>query len=199
MKTLHIIFIHLLLCYIVLSVSAYHYGSIKESVLMSISMSSCYLSTLLTSIVIYRLLFHATSSFPGPKLAAVTKLWHVYQTLDSTNFKFMHTLYERYGTFVRTGKYPILIVCRHITKSNHRPIGPNEISIFHPAAIEMLDSWENQTTKDDWYDVLKPLDSAVFTRKEAEHKEWRKSWTQSLSKKGGCLSRSQDVVLLMNT
>ncbi|XXH01973.1 hypothetical protein Hte_008336 [Hypoxylon texense] len=60
-------------------------------------------------------------------------------------------------------------------------LGPNEISIFHPAAIQELDVSKNETTKDVWYDVLKPFESAVFTRDEGLHKEWRKAWSQGVS------------------
>ncbi|KAK8135353.1 hypothetical protein PG984_003293 [Apiospora sp. TS-2023a] len=123
--------------------------------------TASYLSSLCTSIIVYRLFFHATSSFPGPKLAGVTKLWHVFHTLDSKNFSFLQRLHLEYGPVVRTG--------------------PNEISIFHPAAIQVLDEGRSQTTKDVWYDVLKPYESAVFTRDVSLHKAWRRSWSQSLS------------------
>lgn len=62
-------------------------------------------------------------------------------------------------------------------------IGPNEITIFHPSGIELLDGWNNENTKDVWYDVLKPRSSAIFTRDELDHKHRRKVWTQSLSNK----------------
>jgi hypothetical protein len=63
-------------------------------------------------------------------------------------------------------------------------LGPNEISIAHPAGIQALDGWMNKNTKDIWYDVLQPRNSAIFTRDEWDHKERRKVWTQSLSTKG---------------
>lgn len=62
--------------------------------------------------------------------------------------------------------------------------GPNEISIFHPEAIQALDGWMNQNTKDVWYDVLQPRSSAIFTRDDLDHKDRRKVWTMSLSSKG---------------
>lgn len=68
-------------------------------------------------------------------------------------------------------------------------LGPNEISIFHPAAIQELDVSKNETTKDVWYDVLKPFESAVFTRDEGRHKEWRKSWSQGVSVRCKCCYR----------
>lgn len=63
-----------------------------------------YTTALFTSMTVYRLFFHRLSRFPGPKLAAVTKLWHVYQVRHSTNHLLMTRLYKEYGTIVRTGK-----------------------------------------------------------------------------------------------
>ncbi|KAI0194201.1 cytochrome P450 monooxygenase-like protein [Astrocystis sublimbata] len=122
-----------------------------------------YFASLFTSITIYRVFFHATVSFPGPRLAAVTKFWHIFHILDSRNFLFLQCIYEKYGPIVRTG--------------------PNEIFIFHPAGIQLLDGWNNDTTKDDWYDVLQPRSSAIFTRDEFDHNERRKPWIQSLATK----------------
>ncbi|GAW16489.1 hypothetical protein ANO14919_059180 [Xylariales sp. No.14919] len=129
---------------------------------MAVSFISYFVS-LFTSMTVYRLLFHAIVSFPGPKLAAVTKLWHVFHITDSRNFIFMDKIYEKYGTFVRTG--------------------PNEITIFHPAAIQLLDGWNNKNTKDTWYDIMQPRSSAIFTRDENDHRERRKPWVKSLATK----------------
>ncbi|KAI1658885.1 cytochrome P450 monooxygenase-like protein [Daldinia decipiens] len=96
-------------------------------------------------------------------MAAVTKLWHVFHILDSKNHEFLQKLHMEYGQFVRTG--------------------PNEITIFHPAAIQEIEISKNQTTKDVWYDLLKPYKSAIFARDDDLHREWRRSWTQSFSKK----------------
>ena len=65
---------------------------------------SSYAFTLFTSITIYRTCFHALLAFPGPRLAGVSKFWHVYHTLDSQNHLLLDRLHEKYGSFVRTGK-----------------------------------------------------------------------------------------------
>jgi hypothetical protein len=62
--------------------------------------------------------------------------------------------------------------------------GPNEITIFHPAAFDLLDGFSNETTKDVWYDIITPLSSLIFTRDNGVHKEGRKVWAQGLSVKG---------------
>lgn len=65
---------------------------------------SLYLCGLFGSISTYRLLFHPLRSFPGPRLAALTKLWHAYQCRDSRNFRVLDRLHHKYGDFVRTGE-----------------------------------------------------------------------------------------------
>ncbi|XDG05840.1 hypothetical protein ABKA04_005455 [Annulohypoxylon sp. FPYF3050] len=147
MRVLQVIAGHMMLIGAVFYSLLNHYGSLSIATSSTATTCSAYFFSLFTS----------------PKLAAVTKLWHVYHTLDSRNYKFLQKMYMKYGPFVRTG--------------------PNEISIFHPAAIQELDTGKNQTTKDVWYDVLKPHESAVFTRNVDYHKEWRKSWSLSLSTK----------------
>lgn len=67
---------------------------------------ACYLISLFTSIAIYRIYFHRLRHFPGPRLAAVSKLWHVWQCRDSRNHLVLERLRQEYGSFVRTGEGP---------------------------------------------------------------------------------------------
>ncbi|KAI1150576.1 cytochrome P450 monooxygenase-like protein [Nemania diffusa] len=122
-----------------------------------------YLGGLFSSMTIYRLYFHRLSSFHGPRLAAVSKLWHVWHVRDSTNFLFQKEIQKKYGNIVRTG--------------------PNEMTIFSASAFELLDGFNNETTRDVWYDIVRPRTSAIFTRDKLEHKEGRKFWAQGLSSK----------------
>lgn len=64
---------------------------------------SCYLFGLFSSISVYRLFFHRLRHFPGPRLAALTKIWHVYQCRDSRNHLVLNSWYKQFGAFVRTG------------------------------------------------------------------------------------------------
>lgn len=59
---------------------------------------------LMFSIAIYRRYFHRLRSFPGPPMAALTKLWHTAHSLDSQNHLLLDKLHKKYGDFVRTGK-----------------------------------------------------------------------------------------------
>ena len=64
-----------------------------------------YLFALFASIAARRLFFHRLQSFPGPILAKVSKLWHLYHCLDSRNHLVLDDLHNRYGDFVRTGQW----------------------------------------------------------------------------------------------
>lgn len=62
-----------------------------------------YLLGLFGSITGYRLFFHPLKKFPGPLLAKFSKLWHVYQNMDSRNHKTLGTLHQKYGNVFRVG------------------------------------------------------------------------------------------------
>ncbi|KAI2642491.1 cytochrome P450 monooxygenase-like protein [Xylaria nigripes] len=159
----HIIFGHLALGAVVLYYLVRHGSTIGEAFSSLAIITSSYLAGLLSSMTIYRLYFHRISSFRGPTIAAITKLWHVWNVRASTNHLFLLKMYEEYGTIVRTG--------------------PNEVTVFDSAAIDLLDGFGNETTRDVWYDIVHPMTSAVFTRNKTEHKEGRKFWAQGLSSK----------------
>lgn len=133
------------------------------------------------SITIYRLYFHRLNRFPGPRLAAVTKLWHVWQCRDSRNHQVLEKLHQEYGSFVRTG-----MEVPNIGKewSQTYNLGPNEITIFKAAAFEAMDGPKSNTTRSDWYDLLFPRVSSVFTRDKDLHDERRRIWSHSLNSRG---------------
>ncbi|KAJ2988814.1 hypothetical protein NUW58_g3778 [Xylaria curta] len=169
----HIIASHLTLCGATLYYLSRFDDGLATILGRVVVLGVAYLAGLFSSMVVYRLYFHRLSSFRGPRLAPVTKLWHVWHVRDSTNFLFQEEIYKKYGSIVRTG--------------------PNEITIFNPAAFELLDGFGNETTRDVWYDIIRPRTSAVFTRDKVEHKEGRKFWGQGLSNKADL-----DVAAAMN-
>jgi hypothetical protein len=80
------------------------YGVIQASLVETIYLATCYLSSLFISVTVYRLTFHRLKHFRGPKLAAVSKLWHVWKCRDSRGHLVLQDWHEKYGKFVRTGK-----------------------------------------------------------------------------------------------
>lgn len=142
---------------------------------------AAYLGSLFISMIFYRLCLSPLKSFQGPRILAVTKFRHVYLARRSTNHLVMQDLHEKYGTSVRTGiRSPY---------SSYRLVsnlfaGPNEITKFHSEAIEAFDNIKAKAIKDEFYDLIHPLTSAVFTRDPIVHKERRAVWTQGLGTKG---------------
>ncbi|KAI0141711.1 benzoate 4-monooxygenase cytochrome P450 [Xylariaceae sp. FL1272] len=135
-------------------------GNSRLAILTTLLYTACYLVGLFTSIVTYRLAFHRLTTFTGPRLAAVSKLWHVWKCRNSKNHLLLESLHQKYGTFVRTG--------------------PNEITIFHANGPEIL-LGSNDAIRGDWHDLLYPDVSPIFTRDRAIHYERRKMWDQAFS------------------
>jgi hypothetical protein len=65
---------------------------------------SAYLCGLLVSMGVYRLYFHRLRSFPGPRRAALSKLWHLWLCRNSQNHLVLDSWRQKYGPFVRTGQ-----------------------------------------------------------------------------------------------
>jgi len=84
------------------------------------SVFGAYLTALLTSIAVYRVLFHRLSraGFPGPPLARISKFWHVWACSDSKNHLVLDRLAQQYGDFVRTGKMPDFQAARLVWRSS---------------------------------------------------------------------------------
>ncbi|KAI0428963.1 cytochrome P450 [Xylaria sp. FL1042] len=127
-----------------------------------ISLAS-HLVSLFLSISLYRLYFHPICNFRGPKLAAVSKLWHSWLCRHGQNHRVLEEWREKYGAFVRTG--------------------PNEITIFHPEALVAVHSAQGGCMKSPWYDVLQPHVAVNTTREIKEHDTRRAALSQSFSTK----------------
>ncbi|KAM0130892.1 hypothetical protein ACHAP3_007119 [Botrytis cinerea] len=139
--------------------------SIIDSIQVSTVLSACYLLFLFTSIIVYRVFFHRLRNFPGPRLAAATKLWSIWETRDSRNHLLMQRLFEQYGPIVRTA--------------------PNELTVFHPEGVELVKGGKNGTDqyneKGVWYDLIHPKTSVVFNRNPSENAVRRRPWDRAVS------------------
>ena len=79
-------------------------SGLVQSLYACIIIMTSFTGSLCLSIVVYRLYFHRLGHFPGPRMAAVSKLWHMGHTLSSQNHLLMERLHKHYGDFVRTGE-----------------------------------------------------------------------------------------------
>ncbi|OOF94575.1 hypothetical protein ASPCADRAFT_26369, partial [Aspergillus carbonarius ITEM 5010] len=130
---------------------------------ISISVTTGYLVSLLSSITIYRAFFHPLRHFPGPFGARISKLWHVWQVRDSKNYRVLDNLHTQYGDFVRTG--------------------PNELTIFHPDIFMTIDGPKSTCIKAEWYDLLHPKLSLVTSRDKTTHAARRRQWNRGFTSK----------------
>lgn len=142
---------------------AYGSANLSNSLRTSALAMFMYASALLASMTVYRKFFHRLRGFPGPWMAGVTKLWHVYHCVDSQNHLLLDKMHQKYGQFVRTG--------------------PEEITVFHPEVLRAVDGPGNSCTKAVWYDLLLPELAVNTTRSKPEHDKRRRIWDHGFTTK----------------
>ncbi|KAI1431257.1 cytochrome P450 [Xylaria sp. CBS 124048] len=134
-----------------------------DKCLLGLIVAACYLVSLITSILAYRIWFHplTRAGFDGPLYMRTSKIWHVWQCRTSKNHLLMGKLNKEYGDFIRTG--------------------PSEITIFHPDVFQATDGPKTECIKSEWYDLLWPESSLLTTRDRALHDERRRNWKMCFS------------------
>ncbi|KAI0145190.1 cytochrome P450 [Xylariaceae sp. FL1272] len=120
-----------------------------------------YLVSLLTSIAIYRTYFHRLRRFPGPHVASVTKLWHVWKCRKGNNHLLLEELAKRYGPIIRTG--------------------PEELTIIDPAIGALINGPKSKCTKSAWYDIFLPQVAINTTRNIDDHSARRRIWDRGFN------------------
>ncbi|KAB8225023.1 cytochrome P450 [Aspergillus novoparasiticus] len=103
---------------------------------------------LYSSLVLYRLLYHPLRQFPGPFLSRVPVFWLSVQLRHKTLYRKLADLHNEYGDFVR--------------------VGPSDLSIIHPKAVNTICGFKSACTKSAWYDSSAPLRSLHSHRVQAE-------------------------------
>ncbi|KAE8349061.1 cytochrome P450 [Aspergillus coremiiformis] len=108
------------------------------------------------SLILYRLLFHPLHRFPGPFLSRVSAFWISVQLHHEPLFRKLADLHDRYGEFVR--------------------VGPSDLSIANPKAVNIIYGFKSTCTKSAWYDGAVPLRSLHAHRNRADHDKHRRIW-----------------------
>lgn len=124
-----------------------------------------FFTSLTGSILIYRIFFHPLRHFPGPFAAKCSKLTHTMRLIEkSDNYLQTHALHGVYGDIVR--------------------IGPNELSITKPEAVQALIGLGSKCIKSPWYDVVAlPHTTMHSERDRVTHDKRRKVWDRGFSTK----------------
>lgn len=100
-----VVVLHIAIATIIYSAGILIYQGRRQNNVLRITYSILsYNFALFSSIAIYRIFLHRLKQFPGPRIAALTKLWHVWKCRDSRGHLVLQAWYEEYGEFVRTGK-----------------------------------------------------------------------------------------------
>ncbi|KAK2616801.1 hypothetical protein QQS21_000178 [Conoideocrella luteorostrata] len=123
-----------------------------------------YVFGLYISMLIYRAYFHRLHSYPGPFLAKLTNFYITALSVRKLQlFKVVQNLHAQHGDYVR--------------------LGPSELSIADPAAVQALYGTASPTTKGPWYTLLEPRTPLFMARDKREHARRRKVWDQGFSTK----------------
>ncbi|KAJ7039636.1 cytochrome P450 [Mycena alexandri] len=124
-----------------------------------------YLSSLVTSIVVYRLSpRHPLAKYPGPLLCKVSKLWFTGIAMKGKQHLYYSELHQRFGDVVR--------------------IGPNELSFRNVNAIVPMMGSKGMP-KGPWWDGRVPENREVrpllALRDPEEHARRRRAWNRAFS------------------
>ncbi|KAH7303072.1 putative cytochrome P450 [Stachybotrys elegans] len=111
----------------------------------------------------YRLSFHPLNRFPGPIGARLTSFWFSWRLRNSDCFCQLLELHEQHGPIVR--------------------IGPNNLSIADPKAVNTVYSFDSRYTIAPWYDLTQPMVSLQTLRNKKLHDQRRRVWSAAFGDK----------------
>ncbi|KAF2470653.1 cytochrome P450 [Lindgomyces ingoldianus] len=137
------------------------FGALTKALLFASSFNT----GLLTSIGIYRLIFHRCRKFPGPLGAKLTRFYAArLSAKDVQYYKEVAKMHEKYGDFVRTG--------------------PREISVLRQSAVPLIYGPNSECRKSTWYGQTgnDPKKCSIhMTRDYNDHRLRRRAWDRGFS------------------
>jgi len=68
-------------------------------------------------VVLYRVCLHPLANVPGPRLAAVSNIWHAYHASHGQMLKLATELHRHYGPVVRVGPNEVWFDCEDAFKA----------------------------------------------------------------------------------
>jgi len=154
-----------LLAFTVLAVAQWHYSGIPVRVALAATtkLAGLYLAGLYSSLIVYRLFFNPLNKFPGPYTARLSKFDHAFRNAKLNGHHQLHEMHRKHGRFVR--------------------IGPNDLSVTDPDAVQVILGPQSRCTKAQWYSQESPLSSMHTTRDRALHDRRRRVWSPAFSDK----------------
>jgi hypothetical protein len=143
------------------AVTSTSFGAVITPLLQLFQLNFIYIVTLIASTIIHRLYFHPLSSFPGPKVCAITGLYQTWLTNKGKFGLYVKEQHRKYGDFVR--------------------IAPNELAINNIEALQ-LQLRKPYNIRGPWNDFAKGLSggiSLITSRDSAQHKRFRAIWDKA--------------------
>ncbi|KAH8434410.1 cytochrome P450 [Aspergillus melleus] len=132
-------------------------SSIRDGFTQAFGVMFSYLVGVFFSLAIYRLFLHPLRTFPGPTWARLSGLWLAWRARRRDAFRQVKSMHDQYGPIVR--------------------VGPTDLSIAHPSAVDIVHGFGTQCTKGPWYDVYRPMVSLHIYRSKVEHDQRRRVWS----------------------
>jgi len=127
------------------------------------------------TLALYRLFFHPLSHFPGPKLAAITRL------------------YEAYYDVIQNGQYTFKIAALHAQYGPIIRISPHELHVSDPSFFEKLYRQDGRWDKYAWsYDAFSAKYSSICTIDHELHRRRRAPLNAFFSK--ATVSNRQGII-----
>ncbi|PWY87104.1 L-ornithine-N5-monooxygenase [Aspergillus sclerotioniger CBS 115572] len=124
--------------------------------------ATCYLAGVFGSVLAYRLVF-SPLEFPGPWAARISSLWLPLQVRNGNRHLKLIELHDKYGPYVR--------------------IGPADLSIIDPKAIDIIYGASSPCKKGSFYDHSYPNNSLQTSRDPIEHQQRRRLWSGAFGSK----------------
>jgi tryprostatin B 6-hydroxylase len=116
---------------------------------------------LISSTVLFRLIFSPLRKFDGPFTAKLTGLWFTFQLGGLDAYRQLQNFHGKYGDIVQ--------------------IGPNTLSIVLPGAYRAIHGPKSKCTKSSMFDITYPDVSLQSGRDREEHDRRRKLWVPAFT------------------
>ena len=156
-------FLGYIISFVALVIGTSHYSdlSILASLAYIIKASFWFLTGLFTSTFLYRQFLNPLNTFPGSPIARLTKFYLAFTIKNGNSHHTLLALHEKYGPYLR--------------------IGPNDLSITDPLAIDTVFGLKSVCLKAPWYDNDQPYTSLHTERVRATHDARRRIWAPAFS------------------
>ncbi|KAF5636922.1 cytochrome P450 monooxygenase monooxygenase [Fusarium sp. NRRL 25303] len=126
--------------------------------------------------VLYNVYLHPLSKYPGPRLAAATRLWYCYHCVQGNLVHALHEAHQKYGDVVRTA--------------------PNELSYTHPKAWNDIyghRGGKGEMVKDPtFYSNISSGPGSIINAEQFRHRILRKQASHGFSERA--LRSQEDVI-----